>query len=278
MFALVKKYDQVRHYGVRYLISILISMLLKKIGFLDQIQMMKVKLNHRVRNQFDDRVFLGPFAGLKLSNDVWWGKNDYISKVFGEYERNVVDELIKNSHSYDNFIDIGVADGFFAMGLLRATSMKHAYCFEISEKGRETIDRLSKTNKLQDNITILGEANHEALIELMSSVQDALILCDVEGYEFELFNETILSMLQSCTVVIELHDGVLPHVFQNRSKLIQTAQKYFDISYVNRCNPSYNTIEELRSWSDIERAVGFDECRPCQMDWILLKSKHRDTN
>ena len=93
-----------KQYGLRYSISIVTNFFLKKVGLLSQIQMMKIKLNDRVRNQFNDLVFKGPFEGLKLSKNVWWGQNDYISKIFGEYERNVVDELIKNANKYENFI------------------------------------------------------------------------------------------------------------------------------------------------------------------------------
>ena len=277
MLALYKKYSSMKQYGLRYSISIVTNFFLKKVGLLSQIQMMKIKLNDRVRNQFNDLVFKGPFEGLKLSKNVWWGQNDYISKIFGEYERNVVDELIKNANKYENFIDIGAADGFFALGILRATSIKHAYCFEISEKGRETIGRLSKINKYEDFITIFGEANSEELLKLMSSVKEALILCDIEGYEFELFDDNVLSTLRHCTIIIELHDIALPNIQKNRLELIQTAQKYFDVSFVNRRNPTFNTIDEISTWSDIERAIGFDECRPCRMEWVLLKPIHGDS-
>ena len=80
------------------------------------------------------------------------------SKILGFYEDVVTDFIFKNG-PYDNCINLGSADGYFAIGLLMKKLTKKSICFEISSTGRESIIRNATVNNCEDSITIFGEAD-----------------------------------------------------------------------------------------------------------------------
>ena len=52
-------------------------------------------------------VLEGPFKGLKLNNDTWWGKSDLGSQCLGLYEKEILD-FISRQEKIDTFLDIGL--------------------------------------------------------------------------------------------------------------------------------------------------------------------------
>ena len=81
----------------------------------------------------------GPFANMKMNSQTWGGF-DINAKILGTYESHVIDELIAISQTNSGpFIDIGAADGFFAIGAVISGIADETYAFEVDDSSRFSI-------------------------------------------------------------------------------------------------------------------------------------------
>lgn len=260
-------------YGLQYLLSIIASVFIRKLGLYDRLQLTKEKIRMDADNLFEKKVAYGPFKGMLLSDEVWWGKYDLLSKYLGQYEEHVMDEVLSLSKSFDHFIDIGAADGYYAIGVLKGNLFSSSTCFEISPKGQHVINSNADLNGVSGQLSVFGEANVNDISREIKRKGPSLVLCDIEGAEFDLFSLEMLEVLKDCAVIIELHDSFLPQFLERRKQLISNAEKFFDVHYLVRANPNVNNYKELESWNDDERMLAFSEGRPVRMDWVCFLPK-----
>jgi len=109
----------------------------KLLGQDDAITRAKRKVLTKLLDVHGPVVSYGPFKGMKLTQDSWWGRFDLISKILGTYEPHVVDRLVAFAEQgTKTFVDIGSADGYFPIGLTSGGVFEKAYAFEISEEAR----------------------------------------------------------------------------------------------------------------------------------------------
>lgn len=265
--------DHYRKYGLLVTLSVIINTLMRRIGLLDQVHLTKQKIILDGNELFGNIVAHGYFSGMSLPKEVWWTENDRFIKLLGFYEEHVIKKLAELGKQYKHFIDIGGADGYFAVGVLHGKLFERCTCFEISPKGREVIYKNAKLNNVLQKITIEQEGNRETIKSIVSTHGPSVVLCDIEGAEFDLFDECLLNTLSDSTIIIELHDDVMSCASNARSDLIMRAKEKFDVTYLPRQTPNMNNIPEITNWSDIKRYLALDECRPRKMDWLLLSPR-----
>ena len=102
----------------------------------------------------------GPFKGMVISEKQFWGQGDKASKILGLYEKEIQDLInqIQEKNNFPTFIDIGGADGFFAVGSVINNLFKKCEVFEISKRGRQLIEENAIKNNVADLISIHGKA------------------------------------------------------------------------------------------------------------------------
>lgn len=217
-------------------------------------------------------VSQGLFKGLHLNSDPWWGKSDLGAQCLGLYEKEIL-ELISSQGPFDTFLDIGAADGYYAVGLLHAKMIKKAICFESSEEGQRVISQNWLRNGKPGEIEIHGEANEESIATVTKNLPEStLVLIDIEGFEFQLLSHEILAALGKCTVIIEVHNWV--DGFEEKySGLLKEIDRFFDISIISPLERNAQNIELLRSYTDDNRLLVSSERRPCLMRFLHLTPK-----
>jgi hypothetical protein len=261
----------IQAYGLNYVLSLIVERLLRGIGLLNSIELVKVKVNIDSRQVFGNEIKYGQLKGVKLANQMWWGKYDLVSKYLGQYEKHVIDKLAELSLKYNHFVDIGAADGYFVVGCVKSKMFETATAFEISEKGREVTQENANLNGVGEQIEIEGEANAAKIAEIVRIHGPCVVLRDIEGEEFNLFDDKLFEALQRCAIIIELHDGVFPNIPLGRDGLFAKAEKYFNIKYIERSNSNIIEFQEFSRWTDDFRMLVVSEGRPSKMEWILLE-------
>ena len=81
-------------------------------------------------------VQYGIFKNLKMNDKISWGKGDIGSKIYGLYENKIQQKLKEINKPI--LIDIGAADGFFAIGCLKSKICDFCYAFEETKKVEKT--------------------------------------------------------------------------------------------------------------------------------------------
>lgn len=247
----------------------------KLLGQDDAIANAKQKVLTRLIDVHGPIVSYGPFKGMKLSKDAWWGKFDIISKILGIYEPHIVDRLVTFADDgAKTFVDIGSADGYFPIGLTSGAIFEKAYAFEISSEARAKMLISIESNGCGDKIVIGQEANAKTLQQVVETNKDAVILIDIEGAEYDFLDETVLAMIKNCRIICELHPWLVKDGRRREQDLEERANKLFRVSFLERVAYEPNKFAELDEFSDDERLLACSEGRSKNTRWMLLDPPH----
>jgi hypothetical protein len=217
----------------------------------------------------DGFVCYGLFEGLRLNRETWWGRDDLGSQCLGLYEKEILD-LIASRGPFDVFWDIGAADGYYAIGMLHSRMAQKVVCFEVAKKGQLAIYHNWLANNSTGELEINGEANRMSIAKCAVDIPSkALVMIDIEGFEFSLLTTEVISLFRNCEVVIEVHNWVenFPSKYQ---KLLLDLDPYFEITPIERKNRNTESISLLRSFTDDNRLLVTSERRPCLMRFLHL--------
>ena len=232
------------------------------------------KINFQLASKLNFTVTNGHFKGMKLIKSPFWSHSDLGCKILGVYEhqiQNLLFSIIKTS-SIKNFIDIGGADGYYAIGSLVSNQVSHCYVFEKNIKGRQSIKKSAEINQVLDRISILNEANEKTLQELLNSIncKDSIILCDIEGLEYDLFNENIFNKLSNTNLIIEIHSET-PTLHKKRDAFLKIVKKYFEVRRIFEREKNFEEIKIINNLRDLDRNIILSEGRSVLGEWWHLK-------
>jgi hypothetical protein len=137
----------------------------------------------------------------------------YIPKLLGTYERELRPTLAAMAElDVERLVNIGAADGYYAVGLARLMPKTRVLAFEMDPQGRAAIRTLAERNGLVDRVEVLGYCGVNDLGDVLRQPASTLILCDVEGFEDVLLDPVQVPGLRTAWMAIELHDGKNPGV------------------------------------------------------------------
>jgi len=233
----------------------------------------RYRLSQRLASTLNSTVAYGPFAGLKLDTNSWWGAADRGSMLLGIYELEVLNWMDVARSGRSILVDLGAADGYYAIGALKSGWVEHAYCFEMSEAGRTAIQQNADANGVGDRVTVLGIATPSFVQDLVRDydvdISQCLVLIDIEGAEFEVLTRATLQELAQAAVVIELHEepGVSPSKID---ALVTACSGIFETSILTMGARDLSGFAELQSWPDDDRWALCSESRAYQMRWLTL--------
>lgn len=221
------------------------------------------------------RVLYGPFAGMRLSRNRWWGTLDLGAQCLGQYEKEVLAQISDRSSRRKKrcFIDIGAADGYYTTGALFSALFDHAVAFEVAPEGQAAIEASWRENGAPGDLQIFGEASAESLLALPKTLLNgAFVLVDVEGAEFDILSAELLRGLESATVIVEIHNWI--NGFEQKYEaFLSAAFALFNIEPIAPEARSTHEYPELRDFTDDNRLLLLSERRPCQMRFLKLSPR-----
>ena len=230
----------------------------------------RIDLSNKVSKIFNNTVQEGPFKGMIISEDQFWGPGDKASKILGLYEKEIQNLLnhIQEKNNFPTFIDIGGADGFFAVGSVKNNLFKNCEVFEISKRGRQSIEESAIKNNVADLISIKSEANEKTLSSI-ENINNSVILCDIEGSEYDLFSENLIKNMHPSNVIIEIHKN--PDISLNEFE--DKFKNLFSIDKITQGPRSLKGFGELKNFNDNNRALLASEGRSGVPEWWHLTPK-----
>jgi len=153
----------------------------------------------------------GPFKGMLYEGNSVCSASD--PKFLGTYEVELVPALLKwRDIPFKTIIDVGAAEGYYAVGLSLLFPLAQIIAFETTETGRELIKRLSEQNNVSSRIDLHGHCDLAELHAVTSDISPMLLLMDVEGGERVLLNPEEIPALGHAYIIVELHDCFDPGV------------------------------------------------------------------
>ena len=211
------------------------------------------------------RVQTGPFAGMSLQG----ARSPIGGKLLGTHEMELAPVIERLSCSdMQHVVNVGAADGFYAVGMLRRLTTAHATAFEMVESYHSAIDELARSNGVRDRLAIRGACDVEALASAMAGNERTLVIIDVEGAERDLLDPSRVPRLCDAWILVELHDFVDPQI----STILR---RRFDATHRVTCyRAAPRTVRDVPAVAGMS-ARGLlrlaDEGRPALMEWFWME-------
>ena len=218
-------------------------------------------------------VLHGAFAGMKYPEMESRG-SALFPKLLGSYEKEI-EPLIQRicSNHYTEIVDIGCAEGYYAVGLAMRINNAKVFAFDTNTTAIRLCSKMAELNGVAEKFTIGGFCDAETLINLPLT-ERALVISDCEGYEKKLFNKNNVPFLSCHDLLIEVHDCIDIEISSYLRELFESThyiEVYSSIDDIKKAQQySYRELEGLSLKTKNQL---LSERRPAIMEWFYMTAK-----
>lgn len=210
----------------------------------------------------------GPFSGMLWEMAYKIG-SEFPPKLMGTYElelKPTIDRWLSDEMT-SSFIDIGAAEGYYAVGVALRSTEFPIFAYEIQADAHEHIRRLARLNKVLDRIHLFGEFRPKDL-DKVNLGDCPIVLMDVDGFEEYLIDEVFLSHTANARMILEIHDFVKPGLGDLVAQRLKKSHK------INRVYPNASMRRNVQKPFEItkfEWSRAVDERRPKGNYWLICE-------
>lgn len=168
----------------------------------------------------------GPFAGMIYPREAALNRHS-IPKLLGTFEQELHGALSDASkRRYDLVIDIGSAEGYYAVGLARMLRT-NVLAFDPEPIERALCTEAAQLNGVTDRVELKDLFRPEDIREFKN--KRVLCICDCEGFEGQIFTSQTVSATARWDLLIELHGEAaqtLPRLqWPQKTRLIESVRR-----------------------------------------------------
>lgn len=245
----------------------------KYLGYLHNLAIKKERLF--LLNAFfsSNSVLSGPFKGL-LYPSLKSNGSPLLPKLIGAYEAELHEEVFAAIKAdYTEIIDIGCAEGYYAVGFAIKNPNLKIFAFDTSDTAQSLCKAMAVANGVDSIVEVLGACYKQRLLSLPIRKR-ALVISDCEGYELKIFSEELIFELRKSDFLIETHDCFDPsnsNTLKARFGKTHTVNSIFSVSDKKKIR-SYKFHETLGIPDKYLYSLYAEE-RIGTTEWIICKSK-----
>ncbi len=211
----------------------------------------------------------GPFSGMEFLEKS--AEGCHVAKLLGTYEQPLHEHIkwvIKQP--YQTIINIGCAEGYYAVGLAMKMPRAKVLAFDIDIKAQESCLHLAKKNGVADRLEIGGELKQSDLThDLLSK---GIIFCDIEGAELGLLDPLQAPAIKNIDIVVESHECLVPGVTEKLKNRFKNSHDIIEIQ-----DDGMRAIENPPKWfeglSHLDQLLATWEWRSGPTPWLIMKKK-----
>ncbi len=228
-------------------------------------------LNEQFVGRYGLEVRHGPFAGMQYLPGQERISGHLIAKLLGRYESQLYPWLEHEwiGGDFDLFVDVGCAEGYYAVGLARAMPGVTVRAYDTDRSAREQCAELAHINGLGERVLVGEECTPETLAALPAA--RVALLSDCEGYERTLLDPALAPNLRGWSIIVEQHDNVDPSI---STTIRERFSATHEIATVGSPAADGTDVPELGFMAPAERSFVLEE-RPLPMTWALLRPRHQ---
>jgi len=146
----------------------------------------------------------GPFAGMRYLLRASEGA--LLPRLVGSYESELHPHIeALAGEGLDQVVDVGCAEGYYAVGLARLLPEVVVHAFDIDPAARQACAALAELNGVQDRVRVGGAFAPEDFQAFAGA--RALVFMDVEGAEAQLLDPDRAPALRELKIIVETHPG-----------------------------------------------------------------------
>ena len=161
-------------------------------------------LANTVASVHGHKILSGPFAGMEYLDHAAEGA--LLPRLIGCYESELHPHLLALAvEGLDEVVDVGCAEGYYAVGLARLMPRVMVHAFDIDPAARQACADLAAMNGVSDRVQI-GEAFCGEDFARFENTR-TLVFMDIEGNERTLLDPVRWPALRTLKIVVETHPG-----------------------------------------------------------------------
>jgi hypothetical protein len=195
---------------------------------------------------------------------------------------DIVEDIVRRR--YTEIINIGAADGYYAIGFLCRMPETRVLAFEAAPIHHSGLRRAAALNNVTQRLRIAGFCDRDQLTnELTKSSGSVLIFADIEGAEIELLDPYNIPQLRRADILVETHDALV----RNCTEIL--TQRFRASHHINQVNSRARTLSDFPSaalpglarflpWTSVELMT--ERRRKEGQAWLYLIAKqgHAEAN
>ena len=213
-------------------------------------------------------VMQGPLKDLDFLKES--AEGCHIAKLLGCYEQPLqpyIEAAIQTA--YPTVLNIGCAEGYYAVGLARRMPNTQILAFDIDAKAQRTCLELAAKNQVADRVKVGALFRQEDFARYTD--QRVLVLCDIEGAELQLLDPQMAPALQHMDLIVESHDCLTPGITQ---RLVERFKLTHQITVVS--DNGQRQLDVTPAWfnnlSHLDQLLATWEWRAGPTPWLVMKA------
>lgn len=216
-----------------------------------------------------NKVAGGPFAGMTYLQKATEGA--LIARLLGTYESELHPHIQAfAAEGLDCVIDVGCAEGYYAVGLARMMPATTVYAHDILETARQACAQMAAANGVAERVRIGGQFQPEDFQAFAG--RRTLVLVDAEGAEVDILDPGRGPALAGMNIIVETHDiyraGAL-------AVLMQRFEATHDIVRVDQDLKIFERPWWLKELSHLDQLLAVWEWREAPTPWLVMRPKAR---
>jgi SAM-dependent methyltransferase len=235
----------------------------------DEIRNILIPITRKVFQKLGHHVLTGPFKGMVVTDEPNWDDGNAVIKLLGCYEHELWNAIeLAISRKPQAVINIGCAEGYYAIGLSRRLPGVKVIAFDINPASLEQCVQIAKWN----GIDLDARIGCKTTQELQFGGSNAFYFVDCEGDELSLLDLSLCPHLNSADIIVECHDFLSPISYQ----LAKRFESTHDVDVIETELPRYFEYQKFLDPLPIGMKLSaIAEKRSIPMLWLSMMSKER---
>lgn len=212
-------------------------------------------------------IWGGPFKGMQYLTQAAEGA--LMPRLLGTYESELHPHFAALvAEGLDVIVDIGCAEGYYAVGLARMAPEVTVRAHDIDEKAQAACRALADLNGVADRVVVGGEfapSDFEAF-----AGRRVLVLVDAEGAELDILQPALAPALATMAIIVETHDV---HRRGALAAMLERFSATHDIVRVDQQPKAFDMPAWLQGLPHLDQLIAVWEWRVKPTPWLVMRPK-----
>jgi ribosomal protein L11 methylase PrmA len=189
--------------------------------------------------------------------------------MIGAYEASlhpVIEEIV--AQEYALVIDIGCAEGYYAVGLARRMAQVEVWARDASGKAQEMCRDLAAANGVAERVAVGGVIVHGDFEVCLA--RKSLVICDIEGAEADLLDPALAPGLLAADLLVETHEAMSKGIGE---RIADRFRATHDVQILGRKLDDSGLPEWMERLGDMDRLLALWEWRTGPTPWLWMQRR-----
>ncbi|MFC3070838.1 class I SAM-dependent methyltransferase [Phenylobacterium soli] len=212
-------------------------------------------------------IWAGPFKGMDYIGNSAEGA--LMPRLLGSYESELHPHLrALADEGLDCVVDVGCAEGYYAVGLARMLPTITVHAHDIDAKAQAACRALAAKNGVADRVMVGGEFKPEDFNAFAG--RRALVIVDAEGAEMDILRPDLGPGLAQLKILVETHDISRPGAL---AAMVERFSPTHDIIRVDQQYLPFEPPPWFQGLPHLDRLIALWEWRVTATPWLVMRPK-----